>query len=72
MQQSRLQILPTQSNPCHAVHTVECCILGKMGHLQQVLTQVGEHCHLQLFTADLLSQTQVVPTVTWAELTCQD
>lgn len=47
-------------------------ILDKMGHLQQVSTQVGEHCHLQLCTADLPSQTQIGPTVTWAEFICQD
>lgn len=43
-----------------------------MRHLQQVPTQVGEHRHPQLHTADLLSQTQVGQAVPRAELLRQD
>lgn len=48
------------------------CIRHKMGHLQQVPAQVGEHGSLQLLTADLLSQTQIGTAVVWAEFTLQN
>lgn len=55
---------------CH--YAVKRCILDEVRHLQQVSTHVGEHRHLQLHTADLLSQTQIGQTVIWAEFICQD
>lgn len=48
------------------------CIRHKMGHLQHVPAHVGEHGSLQLLTADLLSQTQIVTAVVWAEFTLQN
>lgn len=52
--------------------TVKRCILDEVRKLQQVSTQVGEHCRLQLHTADLLGQTQIRQTVIWAEFICED
>lgn len=63
---ANLDYNPNISQQC----TVRRCILDKIGRLQQVSVQVSEHNHLQLCTADLSSQTQVWPTVGWAELTC--
>lgn len=45
---------------------------GEVRQLQQVSTQEGEHCHPQLSTADLMSQSQVGQAVVWAEFICQD
>lgn len=54
------------------LNVIHRCILDELRHLQQVSAQVGQHCHLQLHTADLLSQTQVGQAVSGAEFICQE
>lgn len=47
--------------------TIHSFIPDDVRQLQQISTQIGENCHLQLGAADLLSQTQVGQTVIWPE-----